>query len=420
MLLCAAKNDVKKPFPPTTFRRPQGNFRATFVIHIWLPSPTAPLRIWQETSQDWQIAENWQELATVIGLQHPKNKQTCLYFPSMLLLHSQPNLTVNQLKQLGETGRQYLFEEISIGSVEDLQIKTLNANNLYALHASDRDQWTHSATLAGLNIVAMLPDFCLLNRDKLADNTDNNTAIFYQDNATQLLQTNQREGFAVPHLPLFLHKLLQQNSEKWQILLTGNIDEKLTHELDLLENINYKLIHDLPKPLSEPQRHVLNFAIAKKNQRVPPYAKVIGSVAVVALLLTFLLDGLRIYHYQKATEQTKTLLKQQYEQWFPNERFNPRLKIDKQIADKLINQQGTDNGLMTVLASIQPILQQNQITAKQLNYQNNQLHLQLIAKDSDSLNRAMSALTAQGVVAKLGTVTPNATGAIASVEISFS
>ncbi|ELA08047.1 hypothetical protein MOMA_05786 [Moraxella macacae 0408225] len=393
------------------------------MIHIWLPSPNAPLRIWQATSQDWQIAENWQELATLIGLQHPKNKQTCLYFPSMLLLHIQPNLNATQLKQLGELGRKYLFEELSIAPVEDLQIKTLNNNNLYALHASDRKQWENLANLSGLNIVAMLPDFCLLD-DYLFNANDSDTttnqAIFYQDNATQLLKTTQQQGFAIPHLPLFLHKLLKQTSEKWQITLTGNIDTKLTQELDLLENIDYQLNNYSPKPITEPQRHALNFALNKKNQRISPYAKVIGFVVVLALLTLFVVDGLRIYHYQQATKHTKTLLKQQYEQWFPNESFNPRLKIDKQIANKLINQQNNDNGLMTVLASIQPILQQNEIIAKQLNYQNNRLQLQLIAKDSDSLTRAINALNTQQIHAKLGTVTPSEAGAVASVEIGLS
>lgn len=377
------------------------------VIHIWLPNPQAPLRVWQDTTQTWQTADNWQEIATLINLQTAKKNQlACLYFPSLHLLRLQPELTATQLKALGDSGRQYLFEEISIGSVEDLQIKSLPSTEqttLYALHASDREAWLNSAQLAGVSIVALLPDFLLV---PIIQDTAN-VVVFYQDTATQLLRfdTQLAQGMAVTHLPIQLSKL----ADIERLYLTGDVQHlspDLPTQLDFLP-LELQYSDSLPQPVVDPARHWLNFASIKRDTKVAPYAKVIMAVFVLALLAGLLVDGLRWYHYQKAQTQAQSLLKQQFEQWFPNEKYNTRLSMQRQLSGKLVNEQTSENNLMSVLGSIQPVLRQYQINAQQLNYQNNRLQLQLVAKDSDSLNKAVTAMNAQGVTAKLGNVSQN-------------
>lgn len=402
------------------------------MIHIWLPNPQAPLRVWQDTTQTWQTADNWQEVATLASLQNQKNKQklACLYFPSLSLLRIQPDLTAPQLKALGDSGRQYLFEDISIGSVEDLQIKSTQSANqpttLYALHASDRDAWLNTAHLAGLEIVALVPDFLLLPSAPLSNASENDfdsekaTAVFYQDEATQLLKintanTNAPQGMAVSHLPILLSKLPNVQ----HLVLCGQIAPNLLDELALLPPIKTQISDSLPVPAVDATRHWLNFAQVKRDNKVPPYAKVIAAVFISALLCGLLVDGLRWYHYQKAEAQAKSVLKQQYEQWFPDSRYNPRLGIQKQLSGRLVDTQSASTNVLTTLASIQPVLRQYQINARQVNYQNNRLQLQLVAKDSDSLTKAVNAISAQGVNAKLGAVNPDTAGAIGAVEISL-
>lgn len=387
------------------------------MIHIWLSNPHAPLRIWQDTSQSWQIAENWQEIATLINLQNPKDKSACLYFPSMYVLHTKPALASNQLKALGDSGRRYLFEDISIASIDDLQVKQTEQNHLYALHRSDGDTWVQSASLAGVSVVALLPDFLLLN----ALLADDHTPSFYQDKTTQLLLIDNSFGTAVTDIGLTYHELKQQDTTIDKLNLTGQIGEKTLQTLDLLTDLTYESQKTLPKPIANPTRHALNFAIVKQQSKFPPYLKVISAVAIFAIVLSFVIDGLRIYHYQKATLQTKEQIKLQYNQWFPNETFNNRLNIERLLSGKLINQTGdtTGSNVLTVMTSIQPVLQQHQITAKQLNFQNNQLQLQLIAQNNDSLNQAINALNTQGIQAKLGTITPSEQGALAVVEITL-
>ena len=71
------------------------------MIHIWLPNSQAGLRVWQATTQTWQTADNWQEVATLASLTSKnKAKTACLYFPSVHLLKLQPELIVTG-KQIG-------------------------------------------------------------------------------------------------------------------------------------------------------------------------------------------------------------------------------------------------------------------------------------------------------------------------------
>lgn len=389
------------------------------MIHIWLPNPHAPLRVWQDTTQSWQLAENWQEVATLISLQQPsrsKKSEACLYFPSLHLLKLQPDLTAPQLKALGESGRQYLFEDISIASVEDLQIKSQTVGDtttLYALHASDRDGWMNTAHLAGVDIVALLPDFLLLPNDSL----DDKQAIVYQDSDTQLLRYGNH-GLAVSHLPLQLSKLDNLTT----LILSQNLSlqsQTIVDTVAILPQLTIKPSDSLPTPVSDPTRQWLNFATIKKDTKITPYTKVILAIFSLALLTGLLVDGLRWYHYQKAEAQAKTLLKRQYEQWFPNEKYNTRLSMQRQLSGKLIGTQSANPNVLTTLASIQPVLRQYQINARQVNYQDNRLQLQLVAKYNDSLTKAVNAISAQGIVAKLGAVNPDTAGAIGAVEISL-
>ncbi|MFW2177362.1 MULTISPECIES: type II secretion system protein GspL [unclassified Moraxella] len=391
------------------------------MIHIWLPNPQAPLRVWQDTTQTWQTADNWQEVATLINLQHAKakDKVACLYFPSLSVLKIQTELTPSQLKALGDTGKRYLFEDISITAVDDLIVNTQpnsEAPALYALHQADQSQWQHSASLVGVTLGALLPDFVLLpNLAQSATAPSQGTVTYYQDNDTALLQLPHEQGSAVSHLPITLHKSTNID----YVYLTGQIDQALTNQLDTLSHISYQLSDAMPQPVANPTRHWLNFTIRQSTTKFSPYLKTILMVAGFALLLSMVVDGLRWYHYQKATGQAKTLLKQQYESWFPNEKFNTRLNIQRLMADKLVNNQPSNTNILSVLASVQPVLQQYQITAKQLNYQNNTVQLQLVAKDNATLTQAVSQLTNQGINAKLGSVTGNALGnAIANNPVS--
>lgn len=385
------------------------------MIHIWLPTQHAALRLWQQTTQTWQTADDWQTLATLANLQTTQSAklQACLYFPSVSLLTIQPTLSASQLNALGDTGRRYLFEDISIGSVEDLQVKIQpTATNselpaLFGLHAADMHSWINAAALAGIEIVALLPDFLLLptidNRIDTSMNTraiPTTSAVYYQDTDTQLLKLHTYHGMAVSFLPLVLTKLPMLET----LYLTGFHDETVIQQLASMPNLSVESSELLPTPIKDPVRHFFNFATIKGKTTLAPYAKVIVLVSVCALLTTFAVDALRWYYYNQAQKQASTLLAQQYAQWFPNEPLNSKLTLQRQLSGKLTTQQSATPNVLQTLSSIQPILQQYQLTAKQLNFQNNHLQLQLLSSSNDSLNKAVNDMVNKGIKAKLGSV----------------
>lgn len=404
------------------------------MIHIWLPTQHAALRLWQLTTQTWQTADNWQTLATLANLQTTQSAklQACLYFPSVNLLTIQPTLTASQLNALGDTGRRYLFEDISIGSVEDLQVKIQPAVSnselpaLFGLHAADIHSWINAASLAGIEIVALVPDFLLLptidtrmdtsiatstnTRDTETRATPNTSAVYYQDADTQLLKLHTYHGMAVSFLPLVLTKLPMLET----LYLMGLHDETVAQQLASMPNLSIKSSELLPTPIKDPVRHFFNFATIKGKTTLAPYAKVIVLVTVCALLTAFMVDALRWYYYNQAQKQATTLLAQQYAQWFPNEPLSSKLTLQRQLSGKLTTQQSATPNLLQTLSSIQPVLQQYQLTAKQLNFQNNHLQLQLLSSSADSLNKAVNDMVNKGIKAKLGSVDAAISAAMSS------
>lgn len=391
------------------------------MIHIWLPTQHAALRLWQQTTQTWQTADDWQTLATLANLQTTQSAklQACLYFPSVNLLTIQPTLTASQLNALGDTGRRYLFEDISIGSVEDLQIKIQpTATNselpaLFGLHAADIHSWINAASLAGIEIIALLPDFLLL---PTIDTSINNraipttSAVYYQDADTQLLKLHTYHGMAVSFLPLVLTKLPMLET----LYLTGFHDETVAQQLASMPNLSIESSELLPTPIKDPVRHFFNFATIKGKTTLAPYAKAIALVSVCALLTAFVVDALRWYYYNQAQKQAATLLAQQYAQWFPNEPLSSKLTLQRQLSGKLTTQQSATPNVLQTLSSIQPVLQQYQLTANQLNFQNNRLQLQLLSSSADSLNKAVNDMVNKGIKAKLGSVDAAIPAAISS------
>lgn len=396
------------------------------MIHIWLPTQHAALRLWQQTTQTWQTADDWQTLATLANLQTTQSAklQACLYFPSVNLLTIQPTLTASQLNALGDTGRRYLFEDISIGSVEDLQVKIQPAVTnselpaLFGLHAADIHSWINAASLAGIEIIALVPDFLLLptidtridtkmdiriatsTNTRATETRATTSAVYYQDADTQLLKLHTYHGMAVSFLPLVLTKLPMLET----LYLTGFHDETVAQQLASMPNLSIESSELLPTPIKDPVRHFFNFATIKGKTTLAPYAKVIALVTVCALLTAFMVDALRWYYYNQAQKQAAILLAQQYTQWFPNEPLSSKLTLQRQLSGKLTTQQSATPNVLQILSSIQPVLQQYQLTAKQLNFQNNHLQLQLLSSSADSLNKAVNDMVNKGIKAKLGSV----------------
>ena len=422
------------------------------MLHVWLRAQHSPLAVWHEDIKQWQLIDGWQQLHDIYGSYKTNSqKSVCLYFPSSHVLQVDSELNTAQLKQLGMSGKQYLFEETSLTPVEQLAIRQMTENtghHLYALAQSDIESWQQSAKLAGMNIVALLPDFLLL---PTPEEGAGQQIILYQDQQTTLLRQSLHQGMAVSYLPLIFERFPHLS----EVLLLPAIDdifndssavvhqasnnglaENIADGLELGTDLGINLTkpattasastqtaamiaeHQLllttlpvtPKPLENPERHALNFFIKSTDSQLSPYLRVAMMVALTALVLQMATDGVQWYQYKAATAATKTEIASQYQSWFPNEPLSTRTKLQVQLQPKLRSDSQAPDSHIAVLARISPLIKQSSLRAQALVMQPAALSFTLIAPDRGSLDQFTNTLVAQGLNAKLEQVNGNEQG----------
>ena len=413
------------------------------MLHVWLRAQHSPLAVWHEDSRNWQLVDGWQQLYDTYNNSYKTNSQKaiCLYFPSSHVLQVDTELNTAQLKQLGSVGKQYLFEETSLTPVEQLAIRQLsdtNSHHFYALAQSDIELWQQSAKLAGMNIVALLPDFLLL---PTPEEGAGQQIILYQDTHTTLLRQSLRQGMAVSYLPLIFERFPHLS----EVLVLPAIDEMsydssrtsndsvvddlesgngidltkpiatasftaITAALIAEHQLLLTILPTIPKPLDNPERHALNFFIKSTDSQLSPYLRVAMMVALSALVLQMATDAVQWYQYNEATAETKTEIAAQYQSWFPNEPLSARTKLQVQLQPKLRSDSQAPASHMAVLARISPLIKQSSLRAQALVMQPSALSFTLIAPDRGSLDQFTNTLSAQGLIAKLEQVNSNEQG----------
>ena len=416
------------------------------MLHVWLRAQHSPLAVWHEDSQHWQLVEGWQQLQDIYSRYKANSqKAICLYFPSTHMLQVDTELNSTQLKQLGSSGKQYLFEETSLTPVEQLAIRQMSHNNthhLYALAQTDIELWQQSAKLAGMNIVALLPDFLLL---PLPEEGAGQQITLYQDKETMLLRQSLYQGMAVSYLPLIferfphLSEVLIVPAIDDPVYDTGYVSDIIATDIITTDNelanrteiensiaagsfttITADMIaeHQLllttlvttPKPLDNAERHALNFFVKSTDSQLSPYLRVALMVALSALVLQMATDAVQWYQYNEATTATKTEIATQYQSWFPNEPLSTRTKLQVQLEPKLRSDSQATASHIAVLSRISPLIKQSSLKAQALLMQPSALSFTLIAPDRGSLDQFTATLVAQGLTAKLEQVNGNEQG----------
>ncbi|WP_296211007.1 type II secretion system protein GspL [Psychrobacter sp. UBA3480] len=395
------------------------------MLHVWLRAQHSPLAVWHEDVQQWQMVDGWQQLQTIYGnYKSSSQKALCLYFPSSHALQVDTALNAAQLKQLGNSGKQYLFEETSLTPIEQLNIRQLShadTTQLYALAQNDIESWQQSAQLAGMNIVALLPDFLLLPPPEEGAGQQ---VILYQDSQTMLLRQSLRQGMAVSYLPLMFERFPHLS----EVMVLPSIEASIDASLDSLDSSSpmdlvaqtKALIADhqlllttlptVPKPIDSPERHALNFFIKSTDSQLSPYLRVAMMVALSALVLQMATDGVQWYKYNEATAATKTAIAAQYQSWFADEPLSTRTKLQVQLQPKLRSDSQAPASHMAALSRISPLIKQSSLHAQSLVMQPSALSFTLIAPDRSSLDKFTSTLVAQGLNAKLAQVNSNEQG----------
>ena len=409
------------------------------MLHVWLRAQHSPLAVWHEDIKQWQLVDGWQQLHDIYGSYKTNSqKSVCLYFPSSHVLQVESELNTAQLKQLGMSGKQYLFEETSLTPVEQLAIRQMTENtshHLYALAQSDIEAWQQSAKLVVMNIVALLPDFLLL---PTPEEGAGQQIVLYQDQQTTLLRQSLHQGMAVSYLPLIFERFPHLS----EVLLLPAIDDAFVDSSHATDMVNEPAFDDIdltkhettvkvitqtaamiaehqlllttlpvaPKPLEIPERHALNFFIKSTDSQLSPYLRVAMMVALSALILQMATDGVQFYQYQAAAAATKTEIATQYQSWFPNEPLSTRTKLQVQLQPKLRSDSQAPNAHIAVLSRISPLIKQSSLRAQALVMQPTALSFTLIAPDRGSLDQFTNTLVAQGLNAKLEQVNGNEQG----------
>ena len=386
------------------------------MLQVWLRAQHSPLLVWHAETSDWQPVEGWQQLNDIYNKNSIKQK-LCVYFPSNHLLQVDTALNAAQLKQLGETGKQYLFEETALTPIEQLKIRHINQPpmaHLYAVAQSDIDSWQQAATLAGLSISALLPDYLLLPPPIEGARQQ---VVLYQDDYSTLLRQSEQQGLAVSYLPLIFERLPHLSEVCVLPALDASgvaaVDNTLAAQTAALLSEQSLLLTSLstvPTPVQTPERHVLNFFTQSSHAQLSPYLRVAMLVALSALVLQMATDGLQTYRYNQAASATQSAINRQYQAWFPEERLNPRTTIQTQMRPKLRSDNQGISPHMAALARLSPLIKQSSLHAQALMMQPNALSFTLIAPNRDSLDSFTSTLNEQGLTANLERVSSDEQG----------
>ncbi|WP_131669025.1 type II secretion system protein GspL [Psychrobacter pygoscelis] len=422
------------------------------MLQVWLRRQHSPLLVWDSALKTWQSHLDWLQLRDALGEQ-----SVCLYFPSWHIQQLSSELSSAQLKQLGVTGKQYLFEETSLTPADQLSIRELNSalgNQLFAVSQNDIDAWQQSALLGGFTISALLPDFLLL---PVPTEGAGQQLSLYQDSQTTLVRQSETQGMAASYLPLLIERLphlseinvlavadtgtdaesslttkatidnltdphreiddsnLSQvtipegDLDSTQLSLNKAVTSKDTLQTQIAENqgaqdIVITQLMTPPMPISAPERHALNFFVKPANFNLSPYLKVTIMVALAALVFQLSADALQWYRFNQATAATKLATTAQYDAWFPNEPLSPTNDLQVQLQPKLTSAGTAGSEHLALLLRISPLIKQSSLAAQSLVIEPTMLSFTIVGDNRDSLDKFANSLTAQGIDASLGSV----------------
>lgn len=427
------------------------------MLQVWLRRQHSPLLVWDSTLKTWQSHLDWLQLRDALGEQ-----SVYLYFPSWHIQQLSSELSSAQLKQLGVTGKQYLFEETSLTPVDQLSIRELNSalgNQLFAVSQNDIDAWQQSALLGGFTISALLPDFLLL---PVPTEGAGQQLSLYQDSQTTLVRQSETQGMAASYLPLLIERLphlseinvlavadtgtdaesslttkatidnltdphreiddsnlsqvaipegdlLSSVGDSTQLSLNKAVTSKDTLQTQIAENqgaqdIVITQLTTPPMPISAPERHALNFFVKPANFNLSPYLKVTIMVALAALVFQLSADALQWYRFNQATAATKLATTAQYDAWFPNEPLSPTNDLQVQLQPKLTSAGTAGSEHLALLLRISPLIKQSSLAAQSLVIEPTMLSFTIVGDNRDSLDKFAKSLTAQGIDASLGSV----------------
>ena len=134
-------------------------------------------------------------------------------------------------------------------------------------------------------------------------------------------------------------------------------------------------------------------------------------------MVQFSYDATRWYQYKKVANQTAVQAIDQFKYWFGQNYPVTEQNIKSQFEYQLKQSQTADTQALQLLSRVGPVLMQNQIVARRVNYDLSSLNMELQASSAASLQALTQQLNQQGFKVELGNIQPAANGAIGLVKI---
>lgn len=384
------------------------------MVYIWMPEASG-VWLWSRGGQ-WNSAVHLEQLIHDLLLQ--KGEEATIFFPSRETQILQQHMTKAQFKQLGTDGAKYLLEEYVIQPIESLSIYTHfeQPNTLSVMGIAQHAQLNlqQALSLIPVKIVALLPDFMVLPipaADQL---------YLAQIQGRMLIRENAYKGSSSDDLAI---DLLQYSNAQGQIektcLYAGLTDTQFEALADFSTSETRQAFdYQLPET-KRAKQHAYNILPKQKSssERQLGYWKACAAVCVALILTQLSYDALRWVKLKKNADQTAQIAIEQYSGWFGSNSQLTEESIRRQFKTKLDLSQSANTQAIELLSRLGPILMQNKIIAKTLQYDANVINTNLIANNAESLQNLVKQLNQQGFKAELGNIQTQGESVVGMVKI---
>lgn len=354
---------------------------------------------WQLENNQWQSATSIEELIQAIQPVYQK-KEAIVFFPQQSAQFFEQNLTKAQYKQLGQQGIQYLLEDYSIEPIEHLAIfHHFQHEQISFMALSQQVRETYQQVLALLpwQVQALLPDFLLLPEP------EEGSLYIAQLGTRKLARWSALRGWNIEDV-----SLLKQLEIPLHSMHLFQLDDEFVETLQQQfgDELEYR-IRELPQvQLIRARQHAFNALVKTKRAASSGlnYWKACAALLCAAVAVQVIFDGLRWWKYQSLATQTAALAVEQYQQWYPHESHITEQNLKKNFKSKLQLNAAADRQALQLISRVGPILQQNSLAAEQVTYQNNALSLNVLARNSETLQQLTEQFKQQGFNVELGAI----------------
>ncbi len=368
------------------------------MLYLWMPEGQGQW-LWQIDQGEWQQADSIDQLLQNVALLY-QGKEAIVFFPSQSAQFYTQSLTRAQYKQLGTQGVQYLLEEYSIEPLDQLAIfhdYHQDQLNMMAISRQQREMYQQSLTLLPWQIQALLPDFLTVPEP------DAETVNIAQVFRHKVMRWSKFRGLRLDDVSvvgLLAPEIKTVNfyhlEQKLEDLIRIQLGEEIEYQQKTLQQLT----------LAKAKQHPFNALLkSRKQQRTGfNYWKACAALLCIALVSQVTYDTLRWWKYKQLSNQTAQLAVDQYQQWFPNETRVNEQNLRSQFSSKLRLNASADTQALQLISRVGPILQQANIQAQQVQYQNQALNLSLLAANSQVLNQLTEQFKQQGFNVELGAI----------------